>query len=175
MWLSLDLRPPRPKLLRACSSREHLEEAGTRRARPARGGMPLAASRIPACQAFQVLGGQVPLAPPRELLPWPSSHCSRYRANTYLTDRCRDGPFLIPDVIVTSVPASSGSPHAPGTAPNALSHLPTPAAPSSESHTYLSPTTRPTPTALHVTNRPRPANDSSHSSPHPCGPNGSCC
>ena len=79
----------------------------------------------------------------------------------------RDRPSLVPDVIITSVHASSGSPHTPGTTPSALSHLPTPAAPSSESHTYLSQTTRPTPTAPHVTNRPRPANNYSHSSPIP--------
>lgn len=60
-----------------------------------------------------------------------------------------------------------GSPHTPGATPNVLSHLPTTAAPSSESHTYLSQTTHPTPTAPHVTNRPRPANNYSHSSPPP--------
>lgn len=74
-------------------------------------------------------------------------------------------PFLIPDVIITSVHASSGSPHTPGTTPSALSHLPTSAAPSSDSHTYLSQTTRPTPTAPHVTNRPRPENNYSHLAP----------
>ena len=63
--------------------------------------------------------------------------------------------------------ASAGSPHTPGATPNALSHLPTPAAPSSESHIYLSQTTRPTPTAPHVTNRPRPENDSHSALPPP--------
>ena len=60
-----------------------------------------------------------------------------------------------------------GSPHTPGATPNVLSHLPTTAAPSLESHTYLSQTTHPTPTAPHVTNRPRPVNNYSHSSPPP--------
>lgn len=82
-------------------------------------------------------------------------------------NRGGDRPSPVPDVIITSVHASSGSPHTPGTTPSALSHLPTPAAPSSESHTYLSQTTRPTPTAPHVANRPRPANNYSHSSPIP--------
>ena len=73
-----------------------------------------------------------------------------------------------------SIPASRSDDGFPGATPNVLSHLPTPAAPSSESHTYLSQTTRPTPTAPHVTNRPRPVNDSHSALPHPRGPNGSC-
>lgn len=124
---------------------------------------------ICACQASSFLQGQVLLASPGRNTQVSGSgvhHTSPYsRAHTYLTDQCRDGLFLIPDVIITSVPSSSGSPHTPGTTPNALSHLPTPAALSSESHTYLSQTTRPTPTAPHVTNSPRPANNYSHSSP----------
>lgn len=98
---------------------------------------------------------------------WRPPHFSILKS-THLPNRSVQGwvgLFLIPDVIITSVPSSSGSPHTPGTTPNALSHLPTPAALSSESHTYLSQTTRPTPTAPHVTNSPRPANNYSHSSP----------
>lgn len=142
-------------------------------------GMPPVVPLICACQASSFLQGQVLLASPGRNTQVRGSgvhHTSpSSRAHTYLTDQCRDGLFLIPDVIITSVPSSSGSPHTPGTTPNALSHLPTPAAPSSESHTYLSQTTRPTPTAPHVTNSPRPANNYSHSCPLPCGPNSSCC
>lgn len=144
-----------------------------------KGETPPVAPLLRACQASRLLLGRVLLAPPgrnAQVSGLGLNHTSTYsRTHTYLTDQRRDGPFLIPDVIITSVPASSESPHTPGMTPNAMSHLPTPAAPSSESHTYLSQTTRPTPTGPHITNRPQPANNYSHSCPHPCGPNSSCC